>query len=129
MVLLIFLIIGGLAASQIERVDLSGMSDQTSILATVTFRSWASPYDFDDQVTQDLPAGAAVKIVNDRGAVNVNVSNGNKIEINTPRRSGPTSKDEAEKWNGQTKPQITVSGNLVTINANTRGRRRPSGDG
>ena len=31
------------------------------------------------------------------------------------------SKDEAEKWNEQTKPQITVSGNLVTINANSRG--------
>jgi hypothetical protein len=119
-VLLIFLIIGGLAASQIARVDLSGMSDDFDI-GDSHIPFLGESFDFDDQVTQDFPAGAAVKIVNDRGAVNVNVSNGNKIEINTAKKIRSDNKDEAEKWNEQTKPQVTVSGNLVTINANTKG--------
>jgi hypothetical protein len=119
-VLLIFLIIGGLAASQMARVDLSGMSDDFDI-GDSHIPFLGESFDFDDQVTQDFPAGAAVKIVNDRGAVNVNVSNGNKIEINTAKKIRSDNKDEAEKWNEQTKPQVTVSGNLVTINANTKG--------
>jgi DUF4097 and DUF4098 domain-containing protein YvlB len=119
-VLLIFLIIGGLAASQIANVDLSGMGDDFDI-GDSHIPFLGESFDFDDQVTQDFPAGAAVKIVNDRGAVNVNVSNGNKIEINTTKKIRSDSKDEAEKWNEQTKPQVTVSGNLVTINANTKG--------
>ncbi|HZS97882.1 MAG TPA: DUF4097 family beta strand repeat-containing protein [Terriglobales bacterium] len=119
-VLLIFLIIGGLAASQISRVDLSGMSDDFDI-GDSHIPFLGESFDFDDQVTQDFPAGATVKIVNDRGAVNVNVSGGNKIEINTAKKIRSDNKDEAEKWNEQTKPQVTVSGNLVTINANTKG--------
>jgi cell wall-active antibiotic response 4TMS protein YvqF len=119
-VLLIFLIIGGLAASQMARVDLSGMSDDFDI-GDSHIPFLGESFDFDDQVTQDFPAGAAVKIVNDRGAVNVNVSSGNKIEINTAKKIRSDNKDEAEKWNAQTKPQVTVSGNLVTINANTKG--------
>jgi hypothetical protein len=119
-VLLIFLIIGGLAASQIATVDLSGMSDDWDI-GDSHIPFLGESFDFDDQVTQDFPAGAAVKIVNDRGAVNVNVSNGNRIEISTTKKIRSDNKDEAEKWNEQTKPQVTVSGNLVTINANTKG--------
>lgn len=119
-VLLIFLIIGGLAASQIANVDLSGMGDDFDI-GDSHIPFLGESFDFDDQVTQDFPAGAAVKIVNDRGAVNVNVSNSNKIEINTTKKIRSDNKDEAEKWNEQTKPQVTVSGTLVTINANTKG--------
>ena len=119
-VLLVFLIIGGLTASQIATVDLSGMSDDFDI-GDNHIPFFGESYDFDDQVTQSFPAGAAVKIVNDRGAVNVNVSSGDKIEINTTKKIRSDSKDEAEKWNEQTKPQVTVSGNLVTINANTKG--------
>jgi DUF4097 and DUF4098 domain-containing protein YvlB len=53
--------------------------------------------------------------------VNVSVSNDNKIELNLAKKIRSDNKDEAEKWNEQTKPQITVSGNVVTINANTKG--------
>jgi hypothetical protein len=118
-VLLIFLIIAGLTASQMARVDWNGVGDEMGIEDHVPF--FGESHEFDDQLSQDFPPGAAVKIVNDRGAVNVNVSNGDKIEVSTTKKIRSDNKDEAEKWNEQTKPQITVSGNLVTINANTRG--------
>lgn len=118
-VLLIFLIIAGLTASQMARVDWNGMSDEMGIEDHVPF--FGESHEFEDQLSHDFAAGAGVKIVNDRGAVNVNVSNGDKIEVSASKKIRSDNKDEAEKWNEQTKPQITVSGNLVTINANTRG--------
>jgi hypothetical protein len=119
-VLLIFLIIGGLTASQVARVDFEGLSDEIDV-GDSHIPFFGESREFNDQLSQELPASASVKIVNDRGAVNVNVSNDNKIEVNTTKKIRSDSKDDAEKWNEQTKPQITVSGNVVTINANTKG--------
>jgi DUF4097 and DUF4098 domain-containing protein YvlB len=98
-VLLIFLIIAGLSASQMARVDWGGLSEEWNI--DDEHLPWGQSYDFDDQLSHDLPVGAAVKIVS--------------------KKVRADAKEDAERWNGQTKPQITVAGNLVTINANSRG--------
>ena len=119
-ILLIFLIIAGLTASEVSRVKWDELSDQWG-LDENHFPFGGNSFEFDEQLTQDLPAGAAVKIVNDRGAVNVNISNGDKIEVSAHKKIRADKEDQANQWNEQTKPQITVSGNLVTINANTRG--------
>lgn len=119
-ILLIFLIIAGLTASEVSRVKWDELSEQWG-LDENHFPFGGNSFDFDEQLTQDLPAGAAVKIVNDRGAVNVNISNNDKIEVSAHKKIRADKEDQANQWNEQTKPQITVSGNLVTINANTRG--------
>ena len=119
-ILLIFLIIAGLTASEVSRVKWDELSEQWG-LDENHFPFGGNSFDFDEQLTQDLPASAAVKIVNDRGAVNVNISNGDKIEVSAHKKIRADKEDQANQWNEQTKPQITVSGNLVTINANTRG--------
>lgn len=119
-ILLIFLIIAGLTASEVSRVKWDELSEQWG-LDRSDFPFPGNSFEFDEQLTQDLPAGAAVKIVNDRGAVNVNISNGDKIEVSAHKKIRADKEDQANQWNEQTKPQITVSGNLVTINANTRG--------
>jgi hypothetical protein len=119
-VLLIFLIIAGLSASQLARVDWNGISDEIDF-GDKDIPFMGESHEFNDQLSHALPAGGGVKIVNDRGAVNVNVANGETIEVSANKKIRSDSKDDADKWNEQTKPQITVSGNLVTINANTRG--------
>jgi len=119
-VLLIFLIIAGLSASQLARVDWKGVGEEIDIDDS-HMPFMGENFEFDDQLSHELPAGAAVKIVNDRGAVNVNVSNSDKIEISANKKIRSDSKDDAAKWNEQTKPQINVTGNLLTINANSRG--------
>ena len=119
-VLLVFLIIAGLTASEVSRVKWDELSKQWG-LDEGDFPWPGNAFEFDEQLTQDLPAGAAVKIVNDRGAVNVNISNGDKIEVSAHKKIRADKEDQANQWNEQTKPQISVSGNLVTINANTRG--------
>jgi hypothetical protein len=119
--LLIVLIIAGLSASQLARVNWEEVHDQFDIGDTHIPFFPGETFEFDDQLTHELPAGAAVKIVNDRGAVNVSISNNDKIEITAHKKIRAEGQDEANKWNEQTKPQINVSGNLITVNANTRG--------
>jgi LiaF transmembrane domain/Toastrack DUF4097 len=119
-ILLIFLIIAGLTASEVSRVKWDELSDKWG-LDESHFPFTGNSFEFDDQLTQELPAGAAVKVVNDRGAVNINISNNDKIEVSAHKKVRADKQGEANQWNEQTKPQITVSGNLITINANTRG--------
>lgn len=119
-VLLIFLVIAGLAASQLNRVNWNEVGDQID-LGDDHFPWAGSSFEFDDQLSHDLPAGASIKIVNDRGAVNVNIANGDKIEVSVHKKIRADKKEDADQWNEQTKPQINVTGNQVTINANTRG--------
>ena len=120
--LLIILIVAGLAASQMSRVDWKEVGDQLDIDG-VEIPGIGSTFTYDDlpSVTQALPAGASVKIVNDRGAVNVTESTDDQIHLTVQKKIRSESKSDADKWNDKTKPQINVSGNLVTINANTRG--------
>jgi Putative adhesin/Domain of unknown function (DUF5668) len=118
--LLIFLVLCGLIATHTANFHWEELQDQFDMGDThIPFLG--DTFEFDDQLTHELPAGATVKIVNDRGAVNISISNNDKIEITAHKKIRAEGQDEANKRNGQTKPQINVSGNLVTINANTRG--------
>jgi DUF4097 and DUF4098 domain-containing protein YvlB len=120
--LLIFLIVAGLTASQISRVNLEEIGDHIDI-GDNDIPFFGKSFNFDDQppLAQALPPGASVKIVNERGAVNVNVSNDDQIRVTYDKKIRAENQEDANKWNEQTKPQISVSGNQVTINANTRG--------
>jgi Domain of unknown function (DUF5668) len=120
--LLIFLIVAGLTASQIVRVNWEDLRDHVDI-GDNDIPFFGKTFNFEDQppLAQTLPAGGSVKIVNERGAVNVNVSNDDQIRVTFDKKIRAENQEDANKWNDQTKPQISVSGNQVTINANTRG--------
>ena len=120
--LLIILIVAGLTASQVSRVDWPEVSHQIG-MDEPDIPFWGSTYTYDDlpSMTQALPAGASVKIVNDRGAVNVTESTDDQIHLSIQKKIRSENKNDADKWNEASKPQITVSGNQVTINANTKG--------
>jgi DUF4097 and DUF4098 domain-containing protein YvlB len=120
--LLIILIVSGLTASQVKRVDWKEVGDQLDIDG-VEIPGIGSTYTYDDlpSITQALPPGASVKIVNDRGAINVTESTDDQIHLTIQKKIRSERKEDADKWNDATKPQINVSGNQVTINANTKG--------
>jgi DUF4097 and DUF4098 domain-containing protein YvlB len=119
-VLLIFLVIFGLAATHAAKFHWDELGQEIGI-DEGDLPIFGNSYEFDEQLTKELPSGAAVKIINDRGAVNVSISNKDEIEITAHKKIRADNQDEANKWNDQTKAQVNVSGNLVTINANTRG--------
>jgi len=56
-----------------------------------------------------------------RGALNIIASEDDQIRVAVHKRINAESQGEADKWNASTKPQITVSGSVMTLNANNQG--------
>jgi len=118
--LLIMLVLFGLTATNLSRVNWKGLGDHID-LGGEDFPFFGNNYSFDDQLEQGFPAGASLHVVNDRGAVSINASDDQKIKIQIHKRIRADNEEEAGKWNTGTRPQITVSGNTVTVNANVEG--------
>lgn len=118
--LIIVLIIFGLVATQASRLDWEHLGDQINF-DNGDFPIFGHTYNYDDQLAQDFPAGASLQVNDTRGAVNVSTGDNNQIRVAAHKRIGADSQSEADKWNTGTKPQITVSGNTVTLNANNQG--------
>jgi hypothetical protein len=119
--LLIMLVCLGLVVTQADRVDWENLGDHFNIGDENDFPFFGHNYSFDDQLQQTFPAGASLHVVNDRGAVNVNISDDNLIHVLVHKRISTESQSDADKYNAGTKPQINVSGNVVSVSANTQG--------
>ncbi len=118
--LLIMLIVFGLMATQAARFNWEELRDQIGD-NDGDFPFFGHTYNYDDQLAQSFPAGASLNVQDDRGAVNVTASPDNQIHVTVHKRVNAESQQEADQWSGGAKPQITVSGNVVTLNANTHG--------
>jgi len=118
--LLIVLIVFGLVATQAARFNWDQLRDQMDMNGG-DFPLFGHTYSYDDQLQQTFPAGASLHVVDDRGAVNVTTSTDNQIHVTVHKRVSAESQEDADKWNPGTKPQITVSGTVVSLNANTQG--------
>jgi DUF4097 and DUF4098 domain-containing protein YvlB len=119
-VLLIFLIIFGLSATQASRFNWDEIRDHIN-LGDDDLALFGHNYSYDDQLQQDFPAGGSLRITNDRGAVNLTVSDDNRIHVAAHKRINADSQQEADKFNPATKPQINASSNVITLNAHTQG--------
>ncbi len=119
-VLLVFLIIFGLSATQASRFNWDEIRDHIN-LGDDEIALFGHNYSFDDQLQQDFPAGSSLRITNDRGAVNLTASTDNQIHVTAHKRINADSQGEADKFNPATKPQFETSGNAVTLKANTQG--------
>jgi DUF4097 and DUF4098 domain-containing protein YvlB len=121
-VLLIFLILLGTTATHVAGVNWDELRDHIDLGDNdVDIPGFGKTFNFDDQLSQALPAGSTVKIVNDRGAVSISDSNDNEVHVTVRKKIRAEEQSQADQWNNGTKPQVTVSGNLITINANTTG--------
>jgi hypothetical protein len=118
--LLIMLIGLGLGATQASRLDWEQLGDHINI-GDDDFDLFGHAHNYDDQLTADFPAGYSLHVEDTRGAVNVSDSTDNQIHVTIHKRIWAESESEADKWNGPTKPQITTSGTVVTLNANNQG--------
>jgi DUF4097 and DUF4098 domain-containing protein YvlB len=119
-VLLVFLIVFGLSATQASRFNWDEIRDHIN-LGDEDLAFFGHNYSFDDQLQQDFPAGGSLRITNDRGAVNLTASEDNQIHVAAHKRINADSQAEADKFNPATRPQLSVTGNVITLNANTHG--------
>ena len=82
---------------------------------------WGHSYNYTDDIQQAFPAGASLKVTNEHGAVNINASDDNQIHVSIHKGINAERQDQADRWDKETKPQLTVSGQVVTLDANTKG--------
>ena len=119
--LIIVIIVVGLIATQASRFNWGQLRDQIDINDDGDFPFFGSKFSFDDQLSQAFPAGATLHVNDTRGAVNIIASEDDQIRVVVHKRINAESQGQADKWNAGTKPQITVSGSVVTLNANNQG--------
>jgi hypothetical protein len=120
--LIVMLVIFGFIATQTSRMDWSGLKNGLHIDDDNDW-NWfeGHAYTYDDHLEQDFPVGGMLRVTDTRGAVNVTTSDSAKIQIVVRKTIRAESQGEADRWNGDTKPDIKVSGNTVTVNANNQG--------
>ena len=121
--LLILIVAAGVAAHHTSDVDWGKVRDQVQMDDDMDMGGiFGNAYTFDETVEQAFPANASLRIVSDRGAVNVTPSEGSKtIRIVVHKKLYASDQNDANKYNEQTKPQISSNGNTVVLNANTNG--------
>src|SRR5580700_2777578 len=118
--LIIAIIIFGLIATQASHFNWGQLKDQIDIDDN-DFPMFGSKYSFDDRLAQAFPSGGSLHVNDTRGAVNIVASDDDQIRVVVHKRISAESQGEADKWNAGTKPQLTVSGSVVTLNANNQG--------
>jgi DUF4097 and DUF4098 domain-containing protein YvlB len=120
---LIFIIMIGLSASTADHLNWQGIRDHVEVGDEDFFGGmFGQNYSFTATVDQDLPDSAkngTLRVLSDRGDVTVNAWDENRVKVDVSKKVRAQSQDEANKMDGQTKPTISVDGNVVTINANT----------
>ena len=118
-VLIVFLIVAGLTATSLSRVDWQRMGEEFNIDGDNPW--WGHSYNYTDDIQQAFPAGGSLKVSNDHGAVNVNASDDNQIHVAVHKRINAERQDQADRWDKDSKPQLTVAGQQLTLDANTKG--------
>jgi DUF4097 and DUF4098 domain-containing protein YvlB len=118
--LVIFLVAAGLIATSASNFDWGQIRDQMH-MEGADMPWWGHTYDYNSDLEQAFPAGGSLRVTNTRGAINVSTSSDGRIHVTVHKRINSESQEDADKWNKSTDPQINVSGQTVTLNANTRG--------
>lgn len=118
--LLIVFVVIGLAATQAARFNWDAVRDNIDI-DNGDFELFGHTYNYDDQLDQPFPGHASLRINSERGAINLSTSDDEHIHVVIHKRVSADTQQEADKANDSSKPQITSSDNVVTLNANTQG--------
>jgi hypothetical protein len=119
--LIVMLVVFGLIANQMERVNWSGLRDNINIDDGDFPPIFGDTFNYNDNLADNFPADASLKVIDTRGAVSVHASDDNKITVTVRKRIRADNQSDADKYNSQTKPTITTNGGLVTVDAKVEG--------
>src|SRR3984893_9293763 len=116
-VLVVMIVVFGLIATQLEHVNWSGLHDQFNFDDSDFNGIFGQSFNYNDNLEQDFPAGASLKIIDTHGAISVHATDDNKITVVVRKRIGADNQNDADKYNNETKPTLTAIGGLVTLDA------------
>jgi DUF4097 and DUF4098 domain-containing protein YvlB len=120
-IFLLILLVGlGVTAHYTSDTDWSGLRQQIQMdddLGGI----FGTAFSFEDTLQQSFPAHGNLRVVCDRGTLNISPSDDNTVRVVVHKKLYAQNQKDADKYNDQTRPQITVTGNSVLVNANTDG--------
>jgi len=125
--LIVFVVICGLSAREAYHWNWSGICEDSDFQGV----PWCGhTYNFTDDLQQAFPVGGNLHVTNEHGAINITDSTDNQIHVSVHKRINAESQEQADEWNGKTKPQINTNGQVVTLDANNEvsGNRRVNSD-
>jgi hypothetical protein len=120
--LVIVIVFFGLIATHVSRFHWDEIRDNMGIDDNDIGDIFGDKFSFDDHLEQDIPPGVtSLRVNDDEGAVRLSPSTDNKITVIVRKRVGADTQADADKYNQQTKPAITLAGNVMVLDAKTRG--------
>jgi len=118
--LVIVIVFFGLIATQASRFNWGELRDNMGIDDTDMNDFFGEKYNFDDHLEQDIPATVnSLRVNNDQGAVRVSIASDNKINVVVRKRVGADNQSDADRYNQQSKPEITAAGSVMVLDAKT----------
>ena len=120
--LVVAVIFFGLIATQAERAreHWPSIREQFNIDDGDLDNIFGETYNFNDRLEQDIPpAVTSLRVGDDHGAVRVSAANDNKITVVIRKRVGAENQADADKYNKQASPTITLAGNVMILDAGT----------
>ena len=119
-VLLVFIVIAGVIAHETAGSNWGNVRDQLQ-MDDDDLGIFGDPYTFEETLDQSFPNNGDLRIVCDRGTLNITTADDEKIHVVVHKKLYAHAQDDANKYNEGTKPEITVNGSSVLLNANTDG--------
>src|SRR6202166_2524890 len=116
-VLVVMIVVFGLIATQLEHVNWSGLHDQFNLDDSDFSGIFGQSFNYNDNLEQDFPASASLKVIDTHGAVSVHAADDNRITVVVRKRVGADNQNDADKYDRETKPTIIAIGGLVTVDA------------
>jgi DUF4097 and DUF4098 domain-containing protein YvlB len=119
--LVVVIVFFGLIATHLARFHWDELRDNINLDDSDFNNMFGETYNFDDHLEQVIPATAtSLRVNDDHGAVRVNAADDNKITVVVRKRVGADNQGDADKYNTQTRPEISVAGNVVSLDAKTK---------
>ncbi len=113
-ILMIFIVMTGLVASQIERVDWGRIRNDMGIEDEDIF---GSGYYYNGSIDQEFPANGSLKVSGERGDITITSSNDNMIHVNWKKRISAMNQSLANSANDATKIRVQANGAIMNVDA------------
>jgi DUF4097 and DUF4098 domain-containing protein YvlB len=113
-VLLVFVILFGMMASQTSRVNWGSLGDEMDLGDDFPIL-FGTRYTYNQQLDQAFPAGGSLRVSLDRGDIKLRAGTDDKLHVTVRKTVLAGSQSEADRTNSSMQPVINVSGSEVAI--------------
>ena len=119
--LMLFLIVAGLIATQAARLNWKSIGEHVQIGDDQGLDDifGGSTFNYSDDLSQEIPAGASLHINDDRGTITINEGDEKTIKVSVRKKVRADKEEDANTYNSKTKPQISVVDKVVNLDAET----------